>query len=307
MNRRRFLTVTAALAGAAALSARSAPPQIRQWHGTALGARATIAFDHPQAARLIALARAEIDRLEDIFSLYRPESALARLNRAGQLEAPPFELLECLSLCGQVHAASGGRFDPGVQPVWAAHAAAWSAGAAPSAAALAQARAVSGWQQVEDIGPDRIRLGRPGAALTLNGAAQGVIADRIADLLRAEGLSDVLVDAGEIAARGHMPDGQGWPVTLAGSGRRLVLSDRAVASSALRGTVFDPAGEVGHILDPQTGLPADAGFASVSISAPRAGLADALSTAACLLPDEAALNQMLAAFPGARAEAFTRA
>ena len=303
MNRRRFLTITAACALAAPLGAQV--PRLRQWHGVALGSAATIALDHPDADRLIALALAEIDRLEGIFSLYRPDSALMRLHREGRLDAPPFEMLDCLSLCGQVYQASGGRFDPTVQPLWQAHAEAWAQGRAPDPARLARARALTGWQGVS-AQPEAIRLARPGMALTLNGVAQGVIADRVADLLRAEGLLDVLVDTGEIAARGHAPEGQDWPVTLTG-GQRLRLSDRALASSAPRGTVFDAAGMQGHILDPETGQPVGGAFAAVSISAPRAGLADALSTAACLASDAGQVTALVARFPGARIEALRRA
>ena len=300
MNRRRFLTITAACAIALPLHAQV--PKLRQWHGAALGSAATIALDHPDADRLIGLALAEIDRLEGIFSLYRPASALARLNRDGRLDSPPFELLDCLSLCGRVHQASGGRFDPTIQPLWQAHAEAWAQGRAPDPARLAQARARTGWDAVS-VQPEAIRLARPGMALTLNGVAQGVIADRVADLLRAEGLSDVLVDTGEIAARGHTPEGRGWPVALTG-GQRLTLSDRALASSAPRGTVFDAAGMQGHILDPDTGQPVRGAFEAVSISAPRAGLADALSTAACLAADGAQVAALVARFPGARIEAL---
>ncbi len=304
MNRRRFLTITAACASILAAPGHAAP-RLRQWHGVALGSAATIALDHPDADRLIGRALAEIDRLENIFSLYRADSALSRLNRDGLLDAPPFELLDCLSLCGRVHAASGGRFDPTVQPLWQAHAEAWAQGHAPDPARLAVARALTGWQGVS-VQQAQIRLARPGMALTLNGVAQGVIADRVADLLRAEGLSDVLVDTGEIAARGHTPDGQDWPVTLTG-GQRLTLADRALASSSPRGTVFDAAGLQGHILDPETGQPVRGAFAGVSISAPRAGLADALSTAACLAADEGQAGAWVARFPGARIEALRRA
>ncbi len=304
MNRRRFLTITAACAVILAMPGHAAP-RLRQWHGVALGSAATIALDHPDADRLIGRALAEIDRLENIFSLYRADSALSRLNRDGLLDAPPFELLDCLSLCGRVHAASGGRFDPTVQPLWQAHAEAWAQGHAPDPARLAVARALTGWQGVS-VQQAQIRLARPGMALTLNGVAQGVIADRVADLLRAEGLSDVLVDTGEIAARGHTPDGQDWPVTLTG-GQRLTLADRALASSSPRGTVFDAAGLQGHILDPETGQPVRGAFAGVSISAPRAGLADALSTAACLAADEGQAGAWVARFPGARIEALRRA
>lgn len=303
MNRRRFLTITAAASTLAlATPAGAAPLRLRQWHGVALGAAATIALDHPEADRLIGLALAEIDRLEDVFSLYRPDSALARLNCDGHLDTPPFELLDCLSLCGRVNRASGGRFDPTVQPVWQAHAEAWAAGHAPDPARLAAARKLTGWNGVT-TSPGAIRLARPGMALTLNGVAQGVIADRVADLLRAEGLGAVLVDTGEIVARGQTPDGTAWPVTLS-DGTGLKLQDRALASSSPRGTVFDAAGLQGHILDPASGLPARAAFDLVSISAPRAGLADALSTAACLMQGRAEVAALVRQFPDTSIEAL---
>ncbi|MFB2530635.1 FAD:protein FMN transferase [Paracoccus sp. p4-l81] len=301
MNRRRFLTVTAGLGLLPALrGAWAAPPATTVWRGTALGSGAVIAMVHPEAERMIAIARAEIDRLEGIFSLYRADSALARLNRDGRLDAPPFELLECLGLCGAVHQASGGRFDPTVQPLWAAHAEAWAKGAPPDPAVLAAARALTGWRDVA-VSESAVVLARPGMALTLNGVAQGVIADRVADRLRAEGLADVLVDTGEIRALGGERGTDGWPVTLSG-GPRLILSDRALATSAPLGTAFDPAGQVGHILNPASGLPAGPVWRAVSISAPRAGLADALSTAACLIGDQDGIAQMAAHFPDVRVE-----
>lgn len=305
MNRRRFLTITAGATLALATPLRAHVPKLRQWHGVALGSAATIALDHRDADRLIALALAEIDRLEGIFSLYRSDSALARLNRTGALDMPPFELLDCLSLCGRVHEASGGRFDPTVQPLWQVHAEAGAQGRSPDPARLDRARVLTGWSGVS-VQPEKVALARPGMALTLNGVAQGVIADRVADLLRGEGLRDVLVDTGEIAARGRTPDGADWPVTLS-SGQRLTLRDRALASSSPRGTVFDAAGLLGHILDPATGHPLRGAFDLVSISAPRAGLADALSTAACLMPDARAVQALASQFPGARVEAVQQA
>ena len=189
-----------------------------------------------------------------------------------------------------------------MQPVWQAHAEAWAAGHAPDPARLAAARKLTGWNGVT-TSTGAIRLARPGMALTLNGVAQGVIADRVADLLRAEGLGAVLVDTGEIVARGQTPDGAAWPVTLS-DGTGLKLQDRALASSSPRGTVFDAAGLQGHILDPASGLPARAAFDLVSISAPRAGLADALSTAACLMQGRAEVAALVRQFPDTSIEAL---
>ena len=299
ITRRRLIAISAAMALLPA-AARAASGTARRWPGQAHGARASIRLDHPAGAAIAARVLGEIDRLEDILSLYRPESALARLNREGHLAAPPFELLDCLSLAGAVHRASGGRFDPTVQPLWALWAEAAARGSRPDEKAVGAARAITGWDKVE-LDAAAITL-RPGMALTLNGIGQGYVADRVAALLEAEGLADILIDTGELRALGGKPDGGEWPVRLE-TGERLALRQRALATSAPLGTTFDQAGQDGHILDPATGRPAPAEWRAVSISAPSAAIADALATAACLMPDGAAISAMTGHFAGARLEA----
>jgi thiamine biosynthesis lipoprotein len=302
MQRRRFLTIAAGAACAAGLPAPRAAA-LTQWRGVALGAEATITLDHPQADRLIARARAEIDRLEAVFSLYRPGSALSRLNADGVLEAPPFELLECLSVAGRVHETSGGAFDPTIQPLWSLYAEHAARGGAdlPPAAARSAVLARTGWDRVE-IDAGAIRLPQ-GAALSLNGIAQGYISDRVAGLLRAEGLEDVLVDTGEMRALGGDPRGGPWDVALREGNRllpeRVALANAALATSAPRGTAFDVRGQIGHILDPATGLPAAGRWRLVSVVAPEAVVADALSTTFVLM-SRAEIDATLAHWPQAR-------
>ena len=301
-TRRRFIAISAALAASAAMPAAAAP--VAQIHtGTALGAKATLRIAHPDAAAIAERAFAEIDRLEDILSLYRPDSALVRLNRDGQLDAPPFELLDCLALAGAVHHGSDGSFDPTVQPLWMLWAKAAMKENRPETAEIAAVLQHVGWGRVTTEA-DRIAL-HPGTELTLNGIGQGYVADRVADLLAAEGLSDILVDTGEMRALGGQPGGGDWPVTLQAGGK-IGLRDRALATSAPLGTSFDEAGHDGHILDPRTGAPVRSIWREVSISAPSAALADALATAACMQPDEESLHKLIAGFPGARIEAAHR-
>lgn len=292
LTRRRFIAISAALAPSLTL----AEPRLHVETGTALGARVTLRLDHPDAPRLAAMAMQEIHRLERMFSLYLPDSALATLNRDGRLEAPPFELLECLALAGAVHRASGGGFDPTVQPLWQAEARAREEGQPLTEAERALARGLVGWSDVA-LSTDEITL-RPGMALTLNGIAQGYIADRVADLLARNGLTRALIDTGEMVA---LPDGS-WPVSLAGGGK-LDLRGRALATSAPLGMTFGGDGRSSHILDPRTGYPLTPLWRSVSISAPRAALADALSTAACLSPDRPAMEALCSAFIGVAIEA----
>ena len=311
LSRRRFLTIASAACLGAPLRAASA----YQWHGQALGAKAQIILEDPDAEAITARALAEIARLEDIFSLYRPASELSRLNAQGYLRAPSFELLGCLSLARRVHRITEGRFDPSVQPLWAALAARYGAGGGADRSSpaddLAEAASVAiGFDRVQ-IKASELRLGA-GQALTLNGIAQGYIADRVALLMRRAGLRDVVVDTGEIVAMGDAPQaiaGGGWPVEIAGAARGLRLRDRAVASSSPLGTVFDHrafggAGTAGHILDPHRAAPAISPVEQVSVSAPSAALADALSTALCLTSSKAQAAALLSEVKEARIESF---
>lgn len=300
ISRRRFIAIAAASAALPGIARAGAG---RIWTGQALGARASIRIDHPEAEAIAARCLAEITRLEGVLSLYREESALSRLNREGRLEAPPFELLDCLSTAAAVHRATAGLFDPTVQPLWALWAEAAVAGRRPDAAEIAAARARTGWAGLR-MDASAVTL-RPGMALTLNGIGQGYVADRVAVLLEEEGLTDILIDTGELRALGGRPDGTDWPVTLPEG--RMGLRARALATSSPLGTTFDAAGRDGHILDPRTGAPARSGWGAVSLSAPSAALADALSTALCLTAGRAELDRIATAFPGVRVEAATRA
>lgn len=318
-SRRRFLAIAAA-AGAAA----SLPPIARAgasiasastWKGIALGAPASITLVHPDRAHARTTLQAcvsEIDRLESIFSLYRPQSALARLNRDGMLAQPPQELVELLSFGLALARASEGAFDPTVQPLYrllAGHfARPGAAPAGPDARQVGRALASVGHQHVE-LEAGLVRLHRPGMAITLNGIAQGFITDRVGALLRRAGFDDVLVDVGEALALGRGPDGGPWragvadPLGRGGSLFELDIGEApgtlpALATSAGSGTPFGDAG-LHHILDPRTGTSASH-HAGVTVAAPRATLADGLSTALSVLaPDRA--KALLSNWPDVRA------
>ncbi|WP_159952340.1 FAD:protein FMN transferase [Rhizobium sp. 18065] len=299
ITRRRLISISAALAILPA-TARAATHSIRHWTGQALGARASVRLDHPEGEAIAGRVMAEINRLEDILSLYRPDSALVTLNRDGRLANPPFELLECLSLASAIHKASSGRFDPTIQPLWALWAEAAARGERPNARAIEVARRNVGWPMVR-LDTSVITM-NPGMAMTLNGIGQGYVGDRVAALLEAEGLTDILIDTGEWRALGGRPGGGEWPVRLE-SGERLGLRQRALATSAPFGTTFDQTGKDGHILDPATGMPTPAPWHMVSISASSAAVADALATAACLMPDIRSMESLIEGFSDARLEA----
>ena len=304
LSRRRFISVTAGCLLGARHAAASETEGAR-WQGVALGAHADlrlIGLPLRDAERLLLAARAEIERLELQFSLYRTDSALARLNAAGILEQPGPDMLELCSLVSTIHQASSGRFDPSVQPLWMAYA---RAGGVPDRIAMAAARAATGWSRVE-ISADRIRL-RPGGALTFNGIAQGFITDRVVSLLKARGLEAGLVSVGEISAIGASPSGKDWTIGLADyedgpADATIHLRDKAVATSSAHGTVFGT-GREGHILDPESGMAAPANWRRVSVMHRSAAIADGLSTAS-VLHDAGKLRNFVNLFPDAAVRAI---
>lgn len=255
ISRRRFLTIL----GASVL----ASPAKAAWEGRALGAEARLELSGAGAEEALHEVQAILARVEALFSLHDPASALARLNRTGQLTEMPPEMSGLFDLVDQVHRATQGAFDPTVQPLWLA---------------LAEGRASTapiGWTQVKRDGKS-IQIG-PNQALTLNGIAQGWATDEVARCLRQRGFGNMLVEVGEIAAL----DGPfAVDIEDPAQGRLATrrLTDRAIATSSPRATLVRGAP---HIIGPKGQPPL---WSTVSVEAPTATLADALSTAFCLMP-----------------------
>jgi thiamine biosynthesis lipoprotein len=304
VSRRRLLAISAGVAAAGLLPSQAVSnpvpsPRLHLWEGSALGARARICLHHPDAKEaqgLIARCVEEIGRLERIFSLYQPDSAISRLNRDGRLDEPPLDMVVLLSRCDRFSRLSGGAFDITVQPLWRFYAEHFArtrpVQRVPASSQLKDVLALIGHDKLR-IDPAVITFDRPGMAVTLNGIAQGYITDRIVEILRAGGCDHVLADLGEIRALGPHPTGRPWQVGLEAPdspgqvARTLEVVDRAVATSSPSGFQFEASGRFHHLLDPRTG-DCPRRYASVSVIAPDAITADALSTALSVASDEEA-------------------
>ncbi len=300
-DRRRTITILGAAAGGLALGGGALltggprRPEPVEWTGVALGAPARIVLfdeDPARARALLARIAGDLHAFEDEFSLYRPHSAISRLNRSGRLDRPGKAFLQLLEDSARLSILTGGAYDPTVQPLWAAAAESFrTTGTPPLPRVLDALRARVDWRSVE-AGAGTVRFLRPGMAVTLNGIAQGFITDRVADRLRDGGLRHVLVELGETRAIGRHPAGRPWRIGIPDpEGPDLVgtvaLDGEAIATSGGYGTRFDADGEWHHIFDPGTARPAHR-HRSVSVIAPTATVADALATAFAVMPEAAA-------------------
>ncbi len=299
VTRRRAITIFAA-AAAAAVSGPARPVRADfTWRGVAMGADATILFNgiEPDAARtMVAFVEAEIERLEDALSLYRPDSELCRLNRDGGIVQPSADLRRAVGIALDLSALSDGMFDPTVQGLWEAYVDWFTAapGAeAPPDAVIAPARAAIDWRRIS-LAADEIRTGR-GQRLTLNGLGQGYVTDRVAELLAARGLHHVLVDLGEQRALAPRQGGAPWLVARAGAAPIRLFSG-ALATSEGAGCVLGAGGAVHHLFDPRTGRSA-AHWKRMTVHHRSAATADALSTA-LFIASAKEIEVMLPHLPG---------
>ena len=297
LTRRRMIAIVATAAGSAFLtSGRTAQAgDAVRWQGSALGAQVSIEIYHPdraEAERLVERCIQDVRRLEQQFSLYRADSAICTLNRSGILVSPDADMVALLKASLKFADLTDGAFDPTVQPLWQLYAEHFSSERpdpeGPSPLELAETLAKVGHSGLL-VSADRIALTKHGAAITLNGIAQGYATDRVVDRLRKAGLSTTLVDMGEIRAIGSRPEGTPWRVGLADPDKpgalteTIDLVDRAVSTSAGAGFRFDSKGRFTHLFDPATGRSPSL-YRSVSVIAPTATEADALSTAFSLMP-----------------------
>ena len=314
---RRRLLITATAGGLALLAgdARAIRAATWRWQGAALGADSTILLAHPDQAaarQAIGACRTEITRLERIFSLYRADSALSQLNRQGQLESPPLELVELLAFSARVSAATGGAFDVTVQPLWDLYAGHFANPAAnpagPDDAALAATLARVDWRAIEiDLGPDWISstwhggdAERRGAGLHHRSRRRSAARPRVRERARRAGRDP--------SARSKRANSDPWRAGIANPNDpsavllELPLLDVALATSGGYGTWFDPAHHHHHIFDPVTGRSANR-QAAVSVTASRAMVADVLSTVLMIIPADAG-KRLLVTFGPATAYLF---
>lgn len=299
VDRRAFVLSLGALGGAVLLPGVAAG-NARFVHDIELsglgltGRVSLVGVDRYRAAAIATACRERLGRLDQALSLYRADSAIRRLNRAGRLDHAPADLGLALERALDVAAGTGGAFDPSVQALWTLYSRAFSErgpGQAPSQLALARTLGRIGYRHIHhEPGTRRVRFERPGMTVTLNGIAQGYAADALADTIRDAGCGNFLVDFGEFRAYGTYADDRPWRVGVAAPVRGrltmvrvLELSDRALATSAGYGLRFDPRGRYHHLFNPATGT-SPAYHASVSVTAPTAAAADAYATAFATLP-----------------------
>lgn len=296
------------------------PPITLARHAMATRFELVLHGDRPEALRAAGEeALDEIERIENLLSLYRPHTEIAQINaRAAhewvRVSTPLFRLLE---LARRLSEETGGAFDITAGPLIRCWGFQGGAGRKPSTEEIAEARACVGMNLVEMNGnASAVHFSRAGVSLDLGAIGKGYAIDRAVEILREAGVTSALLHGGTstTAAIGAPPDAAAWniavdlPSTDATSPpTRLAvvpLRDESLSVSAVWGRSFQSGDRrFGHVIDPRTGQPVQAALLAALVL-PSATESDALSTA-LLLDGPAGLAAMTKARPMAEALVVT--
>ncbi len=235
--------------------------------------------------------QAEVERLEDLLSRFRPGSEISRINRSAgtgavQVSRDTFEVLTAA-----VHwsVVCEGLFDVTIGPLVAL----WQRAAAeerpPRKPDIDRALALVGYRDlVLDPGRRTANLRREGQSIDVGGIGKGYAGDKLLEVFRRHGVESGLVNlGGNVVSLGTKPDGMPWRVGIrhpreeeAILGFVQVTGQTVVTSGDYQRLFVDGEGRRHHhILNPATGHPAASGLSSVTIVAGNSCAADALSTA----------------------------
>lgn len=259
------------------------------------------AADETSALAAFEAVFAEFDRLESIMSVWRDGSEVQRLNAAAGRHAVPIghDMQQVLRAARQVSEWTGGKFDV----TFGALSGLWKFdhdqdNEIPDMAAVRERLPLIDYTALEvDERAGTAFLKRPGMRVHLGGIGKGYAIDRGAEILRARGVRDFIIQSGGDLYVSGVHGERPWRVGIRDP---RGPADRTIAALDLTNSTFSTSGDYErfflkdgqryhHILDPDVGEPAR-GCQSVTILAGNATIADALSTGVFILGPSAGMS-----------------
>lgn len=252
-----------------------------------------VAQDSATAIQHIALTVAEIERIENLISEWRPHTQVSEINRNAGIKPVKVdkELFDLTKRALEYSKMSNGAFDistAAMDKVWKFDG---SMTEKPSEESIRKSIERVGYENIIlDSAQSTIYLAREGMKIGFGSIGKGYAADKGRELMQKLGIKAGIVNAsGDIATWGVQTDGKPWriginnPLSINGIAKILKLTYGAVATSGS----YEKYAEIdnirySHIINPTTGYPAT-GLTSVTVYGPSAEFANALSTSIMVL------------------------
>src|SRR3954447_24987496 len=184
-------------------------------HWKAMGSPCEIQLFTEEECDAVGAAVAEVERLEQLYSRYRPDSFLSEINRVAAeggsilVDAETAVLLDYADTCFR---ESGGLFDISsgiLRRAWD-----FRTGKAATEEELAELLPLVGWDKVEWRSP-MLRFPIAGMEIDLGGVVKEYAVDRLAALLLDGGIERGFVNlGGDVRVIGPRPAGEPWRVGI---------------------------------------------------------------------------------------------
>lgn len=266
----------------ALLSTACNKPMLYQQESYVFGTRVVISVwgvPEKQAREASSAALAELDRLHAKLHAWRP-SEVMRLNEAiarGEIATVDEELTGMLKQAAEYARKSDQLFNPAVGQLvalWGFHRDTFEPVAADPSAVTALLAAHPSLDDLRIEGGQLYSRNRA-VAIDLGGFAKGWALDRVANILRSNGVENALINiGGNVMALGNK-NGERWKVGLQHPRKPVAMASIALNNGEAIGTsgdyqrYFEKDGQrYSHIIDPRTGKPAQALQAATVIASP---------------------------------------
>ncbi|MVZ64630.1 FAD:protein FMN transferase [Sphingobacterium sp. DK4209] len=238
-------------------------------------------------------AVAEIERIENLISEWRPNTQISRVNqnagiKAIQVDSEVYDLCKRALYFSQI---SNGAFDISIaalDKIWRFDG---SMEAMPSEAQIQQSVAHVGYQHIIlDSTNSSIYLAKAGMKIGFGSIGKGYAADKAREVMKNLNITAGMINAsGDIASWGEQLNGEPWTIGVLNPFKAhkmikvLKFKEHAVATSGSyeKYVEFNDV-RYSHIIDPKTGYPST-GLVSATVYGPSAEFANGLSTSVMVL------------------------
>lgn len=246
------------------------------------------------AGRAFTQVETLFEEYEQVFSRFRPDSELSRLNHnAGRWLEVSHLMWDVLEIALDMAAITSGRFDPTILTVLEAYGYTLSydqlVGGATTISGPQERIYQADWTALELDPARRAVYLPPGAAIDLSGIVKGYTAQQAVNRLTR--LGPCLVDAGgDLVAGSALSGYPGWPVAIAAPNAggnlpqqdlcSLWLANQGLATSGIDYRTWEAGGYLAHhLIDPRSGAPAQTDALTVTILGDDIAQAEAWATA----------------------------
>lgn len=239
----------------------------------------------------------EINRLETVLSAEKQESDIYKLNETGSGTLST-DTKNIVSKALEINKTTNGAFDISIYPLMVKWGFTTQKYNVPSKNEISKLlKDVDSSKIIFDEKSGNIKL-KENMKIDLGGIAKGYTSNRVMQIFKEHGVKSGLVSlGGNVQALGTKTDGTAWQIAIENPDKSsdyigvVSVKDKAVITSGGYERYFEKNGKTyHHILDPETGYPAESGLKSVTIVSDDGTLADALSTSLFVMGKEKALD-----------------